>query len=191
MTRIAGHLVDTTGLPVGINVLRNDAAAALAIAVAVGARMIRVNVHTGATATDQGIICGRAHETLRERARLGAEVAILADVLVKHGEPIGPANPTLAAQDLVERGLADAVLVTGAATGRPVDAERLQTVKAAVPLTPVLIASGLTAASARELLPHADGAIVGTSIKRGGRPGNAVDRSRARRLVQAFADARG
>jgi hypothetical protein len=191
MTRVAAHLRDTTGLPLGVNVLRNDAQAALAVAVATGATMIRVNVHCGATATDQGVVEGRAHETLRERARLGARVAILADVLVKHGRPIGPDDPALLARDLAERGLADAVLVTGAATGTPVDEERLRVVKAAVPLTPVLIASGLTAKNAGRLAPHADGAIVGTSIKRRGEAGSPVDRNRAKALVAAFREAIG
>src|SRR5713101_4601014 len=54
MTRAARAVVEAVPVPVGVNVLRNDTAAALAIAVAVGARFIRVNVHTGAMWTDQG-----------------------------------------------------------------------------------------------------------------------------------------
>src|SRR5437764_8017935 len=64
MTRAARAVVEAVGVPVGVNVLRNDAAAALGIAVAVGARFIRVNVHTGAMWTDQGLLQGRAHETI-------------------------------------------------------------------------------------------------------------------------------
>src|SRR5205085_570792 len=60
------------GRPVGVNVLRNDARAALGIAVAAGARFIRVNVHTGVAATDQGLIEGDAAATLRARELLGA-----------------------------------------------------------------------------------------------------------------------
>src|SRR4051812_25124527 len=45
-----------TAKPLGINVLRNDPLAALGIAAACGAAMIRVNVHTGAMVTDQGVI---------------------------------------------------------------------------------------------------------------------------------------
>ena len=37
-----------------MNVLRNDAAAALSIAAVAGATFIRVNVHTGAVVADQG-----------------------------------------------------------------------------------------------------------------------------------------
>ena len=50
-------------LPVGVNVLRNDAAAAIGICAATGASFVRINVHTGAMLTDQGWIEGAAHET--------------------------------------------------------------------------------------------------------------------------------
>ena len=56
MTRLALAVVKATNRPVGINVLRNDALAALAIAQASGARFLRVNVLSGATVTDQGLI---------------------------------------------------------------------------------------------------------------------------------------
>src|SRR5262245_3327623 len=42
------------GLSLGVNVLRCDASAALAIALAGNANFIRVNVHAGARVTDQG-----------------------------------------------------------------------------------------------------------------------------------------
>ncbi|MBX6341896.1 MAG: BtpA/SgcQ family protein, partial [Thermomicrobiaceae bacterium] len=94
---------------VGVNVLRNDALAAIAIAAIGGASFIRVNVHTGVMVTDQGIIEGRAYETLRYRRLLDQSLQIWADVMVKHATPLD--GPTLeeAALDTVRRGLADAV----------------------------------------------------------------------------------
>src|SRR5947208_297369 len=71
-------------LPIGFNVLRNDARAALALCAACGGSFIRVNVHTGAMLTDQGLIEGEAYETLRYRERICPGVQILADVHVKH-----------------------------------------------------------------------------------------------------------
>ncbi|MHC4730305.1 MAG: BtpA/SgcQ family protein, partial [Planctomycetota bacterium] len=89
LTRCAAAVRDAVALPLGINALRNDARAALGIAVAVGASFVRVNVHTGVVATDQGLVEGRAAETLRVRAALGAEaVKIVADAHVKHGRPL-------------------------------------------------------------------------------------------------------
>src|SRR5258705_418600 len=88
MAAVARRIADATPLPLGINVLRSDGRSALAVAVAVGARFIRVNVHVGATLTDQGIIQGDAHALLRERRLLGAQVRILADVRTKHAAPL-------------------------------------------------------------------------------------------------------
>ena len=72
--------------------LRNDADAALAVAVAVGAAFLRVNVHTGARVTDQGLVEGDAATTMRTRRALGATaVEVWADVDVKHSAPLAPA----------------------------------------------------------------------------------------------------
>ena len=82
MTRCVEAVIDATGLPVGVNVLRNDVESALAIAAVTGARFVRVNVLAGTMYTDQGPIVGRAADVLRQRAALCPEVAIWADVLV-------------------------------------------------------------------------------------------------------------
>src|SRR5688500_8924943 len=94
MATIAAATVERFDLPVGVNCLRNDATSAIGIAAAVGLDFIRVNVHTGAYLTDQGLIEGEADRTLRYRRFLGGEhVTILADVLVKHARPLAPLDP--------------------------------------------------------------------------------------------------
>ena len=119
MTALAHEVTRRFPLPLGINVLRNDGRSALAIAAVVGARFIRVNVLCGARVTDQGIITGIAHDLLRERAALGAtNVRILADVDVKHSAPLAPRSLVDETHELVARGGADAVIVSGAATGQ-------------------------------------------------------------------------
>lgn len=182
MTAICRELRDAIPVEMGINVLRNDAAAALAIAVASNADFIRVNVHTGAMLTDQGIITGRAAETLRARRDLGAEhVRILADVLVKHAVPLGSQLLEDAVADAVERGLADGVIVTGTATGSaasPEDARRAS----AVSSVPVYVGSGVRADNVREYVPPAAGVIVGSWLKIDGIVANAVDPRRVRAL---------
>ena len=182
------------GVPVGVNCLRNDAYTALGIAAACGLDFIRVNVHSGAYVTDQGLIEGEAAQTLRLRRQLGVDggggtdgVAILADVLVKHAAPLAPLEPEDATHDCLDRGLADAVIVSGSGTGQPVDRELLARVRGAAGGKPVLIGSGLTPDNAGELLPLADAAIVGTWLKVDGRVLNPVDRERVRVLVSACA----
>jgi membrane complex biogenesis BtpA family protein len=174
------------GLPLGVNVLRNDGRSALAVAHAAGAKFIRVNVLCGARVTDQGILQGIAHDLLRDRKALGAEdVRVFADVDVKHSAPLGPAR-SLADEvaDTVHRGLADAVIVSGSGTGRATDPAHVREVKeAAGGKVPVYVGSGVTAETVRDLLPHADGFIVGTAFKRGRVAGEAVEVGRVREFV--------
>lgn len=173
-------------VPVGVNVLRNDARGALGLCAATGAAFLRVNVHAGAAVTDQGVIEGRAAETLRERTRLGLEVPLLADVFVKHATPLGDTPLEEAARELVGRALADGVLVTGAATGSAPDAAVVAAVRGAVGDAPVLVASGVTFENAATLCEHADGAIVGTALKQGGRVDAPVDLERVRAMRTAL-----
>lgn len=176
-------VVQAAGLPVGVNVLRNDARAALAVAAVTGASFIRVNIHVGAAVTDQGIIQGRAFETVRERAALAPHVAIVADVEVKHAASLGPRPIDEVARETVLRGLADALVVTGPSTGEPADLDRVAAVRLAVPDVPVLVGSGVTALTVAEVLENSDGAIVGTGVKRGGRTDASVDPALAHALV--------
>jgi membrane complex biogenesis BtpA family protein len=169
----------------GINVLRNDAEAALAVALAASAEMIRVNVHTGARVTDQGLIQGCAHHTLRLRRQLSAErIALLCDVDVKHSAALAARPIGEEAYDLAARGLADAVLVTGSGTGRGVARGDLEAVRAAVHV-PVLVASGVTIATLPDVRP-AHGVIVGSCLRASGRAGEPVDATVAARFAEAF-----
>ena len=190
MTRVIAAIAGEVQLPIGVNVLRNDARAALAIAAAVEAAFIRINVHTGAMITDQGIIEGEAAETLRSRARLGPGVAIFADHLVKHATPIVEPDVVQSAKDLRHRGYADAIIITGAETGAEADPRRLETLREALDDAPLLIGSGIDARNAA-MFASADGAIVGTAMKRGGRVDAPVDQKRVERIVRAFKAAGG
>ena len=188
MTRVGTAVNEVADCPIGINVLRNDAVAALSIAAAVEAGYIRLNVHTGLKATEQGLIEGTAHETLRLREQLGVDCAIWADLDVKHAAGIG-SEQSIAAEfdDCVDRGHADGVIVSGAATGQRVDTEALDEALAARSaggyLTPVFVGSGVTAESVDELLAAADGAIVGTALKADGETTNPVSTERVEQFM--------
>lgn len=172
-------------IPMGLNVLRNDAGSAMAIATVTGADFIRVNVHTGAMVTDQGVIQGAAHDTLRYRSTLKSAVKIFADVAVKHAVPLAPTDLATIAEDTYHRGLADALIVTGTATGKRIECQHLQTVKAALPQARVFAGSGVTTDNLAEILSYADGVIVGTSIKRDGVTTNEVHPDRVRALIKS------
>ncbi|HEY9853019.1 MAG TPA: BtpA/SgcQ family protein [Leptolyngbyaceae cyanobacterium] len=185
MTLITQRLMNLVTLPVGINVLRNDAHSAMAIASCVNAQFIRVNVLTGVMATDQGLIEGQAHQLLRYRRELGSDVKILADVLVKHARPLGSPNLTVAVQDTIERGLADAVILSGWATGSPPSLEDLELAIDAAKGTPVFIGSGADWENISTLMQAADGVIVSSSLKRHGRRDQPIDPIRVSQFVEA------
>ncbi len=187
MTGIAREVRQRFDVPLGINVLRNDGCGALAVAHAVGAAFIRVNVLCGARVTDQGIIQAIAHELLRQRVLLDArDVRILADVNVKHSAPLGSPRPiSQEVADLIERGGADAVVVSGEGTGRKTDQTEIARVKQVAGETPVLIGSGVNAETIGDLLAYADGVIVGTALKVDGVATNPVDPARVKALITA------
>ena len=177
-------------VPVGVNVLRNDADAAVSVAAATDAAFVRVNVHAGARVTDQGVVTGRAHETLRLRDRLDADVAVAADVAVKHSVPLGGGgeeDPAADAEEAIDRGLADAVVVSGPSTGAAVDRAALEAVAGVCERhdAPLLIGSGVTVGTAADLLAVADGAVVGTALKEGGETTAPVSEDRVRDLLAA------
>lgn len=181
------RVIAETAVPVGVNVLRNDAAAAIGIAAVTGASMIRVNVLTGSMQTDQGPIIGRAADVVRAREVLAPACKIWADVMVKHATP--PPGLTLeqSADDTWHRGGADALIVSGTGTGHAPDTEAVRRIRAAVPDAPVVIGSGATPDNIAELAEVADHIIVGTSLEVDGLPGAELDGGR----IEAFMAAAG
>jgi membrane complex biogenesis BtpA family protein len=185
MARAVAAIGDRTGMPLGVNVLRNDGLGAVAVAAATGASYFRVNVVSGTMYTDQGPIVGRAAEIARLRRQLAPEALLFADVFVKHAVP--PPDLTLeqATADLAKRGGADAIVVSGDATGKPPSMPLLRKVHSAAAGTPLLIGSGATTANIARFLSVADGVIAGTAIKESGVTTAPIDPKRAAALVAA------
>jgi membrane complex biogenesis BtpA family protein len=176
-------------VPLGVNVLRNDAEAALSIATVCGADFIRVNVLIGAVVADQGVLEGRAREVLMLRRALGSLALIFADVRVKHARPLGSdagiAGLVAEAKDAASRGGADALIVSGVATGESADPDDVKRVKEALPRVPVLVGSGVTEANLERFWPFADGIIVGSATKEQNDPHRPVDAARTRAILEA------
>jgi membrane complex biogenesis BtpA family protein len=185
LAAVAARVAGRVRIPVGINVLRSDALSAVAVAAAVGASFIRVNVHMGAAVTDQGIIQGNARETLQAIRDLKPDLRVFADVFVKHAKPLGVLSIEQSSVELVERGRAAALIITGSMTGSPASMEDLRRARAAVPGVPVLAGSGVSAESVGDVLDAADGVIVGSSIMEGGRAANSIDPERAAAFLKA------
>lgn len=187
MATVAREVVRAAGVPVGINVLRSDAEAAVAIATAAGAEFVRVNVHMNAVVSEQGIIQGVSHLSVRLRAALKSQVLIFADVGVKHAAPLADRGLRSETEDLAERGLADAVIVSGERTGAETRVEDVDVVRAATSL-PVLIGSGVTLENVQHVYSKVDGLIVGTYFKKDGVGDNFVEEARVQRFARRLSE---
>jgi len=183
MTALACEVRRRVNLPLGINVLRNDGQGALAVAQASGASFIRVNVLCGARVADQGLIQGIAHDLLRERAMLGAnDIKIFADVDVKHSAALAARPLKDEVDDLIERALADVIVVSGSGTGKATDPEKVRSVKRAAGDVPVFVGSGITSETIAQF-DAADGFIVGTALKKDGVASNPVELARVKKIM--------
>jgi len=176
-------VVGAVGIPVGVNVLRNDARSALAVAGVCGAAFVRVNVLVGAFVTSEGLIEGRPAEVLRMRDSMAPGCLVFADIMVKHGSPLAGTSIGEEALDAAERGMADCIIVTGRRTGRPPAAEEVAEAKKALAgatrNVPVLVGSGARPGNLESLLELADGVIVGSCMRVGGVAGADLDMDRA------------
>lgn len=194
MAVIAAAVREVSRLPLGINVLRNDARAALGIAAAIGADYIRVNILNGVAATDQGFIQGHAAELLRERDRIAPGVAILADAHVKHAKTLSSDDIALAVEELALRARADGVIITGATTGRAPSQEDLEVALRAARHAgdaPLFVGSGATLETVGELVRSGFRIIVGSAVRKGGRAGTPVDQAAAKAFVRAALTKKG
>ncbi len=187
LTFIAAAVRETVRVPIGINVLRNDARAALAIAAVTGCDFIRVNVLVGVSATDQGLIEGGSAELLRERDRLGANVSILADAQVKHARSLSSTDLGLEMEEIVLRAGADGVIITGSTTGREVSPETIQIAAQSMKKfrIPVWIGSGANSENVSALRAEGFGIIVGSDLRSRGKAGASLDPARMRAFIKA------
>jgi membrane complex biogenesis BtpA family protein len=183
LAAVSREIVRAAGVPVGINVLRSDGEAAVAIAAASGAHYVRVNVHMGAVVSEQGIIEGMSQLSVRLRSALKSNALIFADVGVKHAAALADRGLTSETRDLAERGLADAIIVSGDRTGAETRLDDVDVVRAATTL-PLLIGSGATPDNVASVLPRVDGLIVGSYFKRDGVGNNVVDEARVQTFVR-------
>lgn len=187
MALIVAAVKESVRLPVGVNVLRNDARSALGIAAATGADFIRVNILSGVYATDQGIIEGRAAELIRVRDELGLSTAIFADVHVKHAKSLSSDSLELAMEETYLRAKADALVITGETTGRLMDVSEIKNASlcAKKMKAPLYLGSGVTSENYPDLKKWVSGVIVGSDLRKSGFAGADLDASRLNRFFKS------
>ncbi len=192
MTAIGVAVRAAVDVPVGVQILAAGHIEALAVAAACGADFVRVENFVFAQVADEGLMSSAvAGELLRYRRAIGAtHIAVWADVKKKHASHALTADTTLAdTARAAEFFGADAIIVTGAATGRPASIGDVRAAREAVQI-PVLVGSGVTPDNLDALWPFAHGFIVGSYLKRDGLWSNPPDPKRVERLVSAVASRR-
>lgn len=178
-------------VPFGVNVLW-DPKATLAVAKATGAAFVR-EIFTGAFAGDFGLWVRSAGDAHRYRREIGADdVRLIFNINAEFAAPLAPRPVPDVARSVVFSSSPDALCVSGPITSSAVDGSLLAQVSNAVAGSgvPVLINTGFRAANAASLLPHADGAIVGSSLKVDGITWNRVDALRVTELMGVVRQAR-
>ncbi|MHA2168951.1 MAG: BtpA/SgcQ family protein [Candidatus Kariarchaeaceae archaeon] len=181
---LIARLKKETRLPIGVNILRNACLQAITIASLLELSFIRCNIWESAYITDQGIIEGAAHDVISYKNQMGSSVDIYADIHVKHASPLGNFDLIEAAENALNRGKADHVVVTGGATGKPPGVEMVKELSD-YGIKPI-IGSGLSVQNLDDLAPYIQGAIVGTSIKKQYKVTNPIDQQAAETLAQKW-----
>lgn len=186
MSVVTDRIARVIGVPLGINVLANAPIPAFAIAMAGGAKFIRVNQWANAYVANEGFMEGRAAEAMRYRSSLRAEhIKVFADSHVKHGAHAITADRTI---EELTRDLAffdaDGVIATGQRTGNSATIEEIEEIGKATHL-PLLVGSGVGEGNIVEILKRTQGVIVASSLKEGGVWWNPVELRRVRSFVAA------
>lgn len=184
MARTIGQLLGEIKVPFGIDVLW-DPKAALAIAKATGAQFVR-EVLTGTFVSDMGLWSPSVGEIYKYKKLINGEnIKVFFNICAEFASSLDKRPIEEVAKSVVFSSLADAILISGPRTGVPPSIETLARVKEAIGDIPVLVNTGVNIENVREFLAVADGAIVGTSLKRDGITWNPVDIERVRRLMES------
>jgi membrane complex biogenesis BtpA family protein len=163
MSTIAYEIKKNVSLPLGIDVEKNDAHAALAIAAATGGAFVRLKVYTGAVISHEGVIEGCAADALQERSRLNLKKCqIWADVFDITSVPIGRQSIAEAAHWALQFGAADALIITGHTFTETIN--HITKVREVHPEAKIVVGGGIKNTNVREVLQIADGVIVGSAL---------------------------
>lgn len=176
---------DAVSIPVGVDAAFNDCVASLSIAKANGCQFVRVPVFVDTVLFTNGLIAPCSKLCMETRRNLEAtDVMVLADVQVKHSHPVIEVPVETSAKEAVSCG-ADAIIVTGSAIGVETPIDMIRRVKSVVDV-PVIAGSGVKAENIDDQLNIADGAIIGSSLKKGGDVHNPIDYDLVREVLDAL-----
>ncbi len=175
----AKEIKEAVNVPIGLCVLQNDVIAGLAIAKAVDADFIRAGYYTEVSIADSGIMESVAAEALRYRKYIDCKAKIFADIQVKHSYPLMQRPIEESAEDAYERGLVDAVIITGKKTGGEANPNDAIKIKEALPEVPLIVGSGITIDNLEKYYKYIDAIIISTGLNYDGDISKGIDKARA------------
>lgn len=178
-------LLQQASIPVGMEIIY-DMPATIRVAHDIGAQFVRLDVFVDNVETEWGKIPAQALELINLKKEIGASSMLLfTDIHVKHAKMLDNRSLKQSANEAIKYGT-NALIVTGDWTGHPPSLRDCITVKKVAKNVPTLIGSGLNNDNVRVLLQYADGAIVGSSIKKG----DYIDLQKAKQLVKLVKEIR-
>jgi membrane complex biogenesis BtpA family protein len=181
---IGAAVAEAVYLPVGVVVGHNDGPSAVAIAHAIGATFVRVKVLTGVSVGPTGWIEGCAHDVAAAKRLLGAEVEVWADVHEATSLALA-STPGWAAREARDFGRADVLVVTRD-SGVPDALTAIAELRDLVPDVPFVVGGRVSLDTIDATVAGADGAILGSAIKRSSAPDARVDPDVAARFGAAL-----
>lgn len=182
MSAIATTVRAAAGIDLGINVHKNDAEAALAIAVSSDAAFVRVKVLVGAVVGVEGVIEGASETALDTRRQYASGIEIWADLYELTSWSLAATSVENLADLATRFGMADRLIVTDRTVDESLGAAaRVRSASSA----PVLVGGRTSPETIRLALDGADGVIVGTSLRRSGRTDMPLDPDAITRFMRA------
>ena len=183
---VTDHVKRSVSIPVGVDAAFNDYRANFSICKATKASFVRIPVFVDTVAFTDGILSPVARQAMLYRKELCLEeVAILADIQVKHSYMLVPSVSIEDSARNAQACGADAIIVTGSYVGAETPIEIIQRVRKVIDL-PLIIASGVKPENIKEQMEIANGAIIGSSLKVDGILSNPISAELCAELFDAL-----
>lgn len=163
---IANEVCKKAKIPIGVQMMLNDWRVSFAIAKAIGAKFTRLDVFVDHVNSKWGEIKPAPTKIVAYKNKIYPELLLLTDIQVKYKTMIKPRPLATSAKLAIQHG-ADGLIITGNATGVETPLAKIKAVRKKFPQFPIFVGAGINEKNIREQFSVANGAIVGTSIKKG------------------------
>ncbi len=184
MSYILGRLKEEIRIPFGVNVVRSPRAT-IEMAAAVGADFVR-NTFTGAYVGESGVTDTDVAFYVRRKNQLRAgNLRMLYKVNPESDVYLSERDLQKITKSLIFHCFPDGICVSGSSAGAETKADLIRLVKEVSGKIPVFCNTGCTAKNVASMLEYADGACVGTALKRNGSFAEHADLDRVKEFMEA------